>query len=73
MQKMYFQKSPIKEITLQLNFIKSFFLLKYLSKIVEKLIAKQLAQFCEVNEKLYKSQIEVGKNWSTIDTTAILV
>ena len=48
-------------------------LLNCLGKVVEKLVAEQLAQFCEANEKLYKSQMGVRKNRSAIDATVILV
>lgn len=48
-------------------------LLNCLGKIVEKLVAKQLAQFYDANEKLHKDQMRARKNRSAIDTTAILV
>ena len=48
-------------------------LLNCLSKVVEKLVAEQLAQFCEANEKLHKGQMGARKNRLAIDATAILV
>ena len=48
-------------------------LLNCLGKVVEKVVAEQLSQFCEVNRKLYKEQIGVGKYRSAIDTAALLI
>ncbi len=44
-----------------------------LSKVSWKFEAKQLAQFCEPNEKFHTSQKRAGLNWSAIDAAAILV
>lgn len=48
-------------------------LLNYLSKVIEKLIANQLSQFCENFEKLYKGQMGAKKRRLAIDAATILV
>ena len=48
-------------------------LLNCLGKVVEKLVAEQLSQFCETNGKLHKGQMGARKHRSAIDAAAILV
>lgn len=48
-------------------------LINCLSKVVEKLVVKQLSQFCEKSGKLHKERIEVRKRQSAMDTTAIFI
>lgn len=44
-----------------------------MSKLLEKLIVKELSRFYKANLKLYKGQIDVRKNRYTIDGAAIIV
>lgn len=48
-------------------------LLNCLGKVIEKLVADQLSQFCENFGKLYKGQIGARKRRSAIDAAAILI
>ena len=48
-------------------------LLNCLGKVVEKVVAKQLSDFCEVNEKLHKGQMGARKYRSAIDAAALLI
>ena len=48
-------------------------LLKCLGKVVEKVIASLLSEFCEVFSKLYFGQIGAQKRQCTIDIVASLV
>lgn len=47
--------------------------LNCLGKVIKKVIAKQLLQFCKANKKLYKGQIKTKKHYSIIDITTILI
>ena len=40
---------------------------------MEKVVAEQLSQFCEVNGKLHKEQIGVRKHRLAIDAAALLI
>lgn len=56
--------------------IKSYRIISFLNclgKIVEKVVAKQLSQFCKKNKKFYKQQIEVRNYSSVIDVAALLI
>ena len=46
-------------------------LLNCLGKVVEKLVAEQLSQFCETNGKLHKRQMGAQKHRSAINAAAI--
>lgn len=48
-------------------------LLNCLEKVVEKVVAAKLAQFCEENKKLHKGQMGAKKYGSAIDAAALLV
>lgn len=48
-------------------------LLNCMGKLVEKLIAEELAQFCETHLKLHKGQMGAQKNRCAIDAAAIMV
>ena len=48
-------------------------LLNCLDKVVKKLVAGQLSQFCEEYGKLHKRQMGARKQQSAIDAAAILV
>lgn len=48
-------------------------LLNCLSKIIEKLVANQLSQFCEDFRKFHKGQMGARKRRSAINATAILL
>ena len=48
-------------------------LLNCLGKIVEKVVAEQLSQFCEANGKLHKGQMGARKYRSAIDAAALLI
>ncbi len=42
-------------------------------KVVEKLLAEKLSQFCDANGQLYKGQIRRKKHQSAIDTAALII
>ena len=44
-----------------------------MGKVVKKLVAEQILQFCESNMTLHNGQIEARKNRSSIDSAAIVV
>ena len=48
-------------------------LLNCMGKLVEKVVAEELLQFCETHLKLHKSQMGARKNWCAIDAVAIMV
>ncbi len=48
-------------------------LLNCLGKVVEKVVAEQLLQFCEANGKLHKGQMGARKYRSAIDALALLI
>lgn len=48
-------------------------LLNCMGKLVEKVIAEELAQFCETHLKLHKGQMGARKNRCAIDAAAIMV
>ena len=48
-------------------------LLNCLRKVVEKVVAEQLSQFCEANRKLHKGQMGARKHRSAIDAAALLI
>ena len=48
-------------------------LLNCLGKVVEKVVAEQLSQFCEANGKLHKGQMGARKHRSAVDAAAILI
>lgn len=48
-------------------------LLNCIGKVVEKVVAKELSQFCEDYSKLYSGQMGGQKERSAIDTVATLV
>lgn len=48
-------------------------LLNCLGRVVKKLVAQQLAQFCKANRKLHKDQMGARNNRSALDAAAILV
>ena len=68
----FFQKFNMRDCKL----VKSYqviILLNCSGKVVGKLIAKQILQFCESNRRLHNSQLRATKNGFTIGTAAILV
>ncbi len=48
-------------------------LLNCFGKVVEKLVAEQISQFCESKWALHNDKVGARKNWSVIDAVAILV
>ncbi len=56
-----FEKSNKRDRTLVKSY-RVITLLNCLGKVVEKVVAKQLSQFCEVNQKLHKGQIGARKH-----------
>lgn len=48
-------------------------LLNCIGKILEKVIAEQLSQFCKAYSKLYPGQITTQKKQSAIDTVGMLI
>ncbi len=44
-----------------------------MGKILEKVIAEQLSEFCKAYSKLYPGQMRARKEWSAIDVVAVLV
>lgn len=48
-------------------------LLNYRGKLVEKVIANWFSELDQTNQKLYKSQMEVWKNFSTINRVTIIM
>lgn len=48
-------------------------LLNCMGKVVEKVVAKQLSQYCETYSKLHPAQIRARKERSVIDAVAVLV
>lgn len=48
-------------------------LLNCKGKILKKVIAEQLSEFCKAYSKLHPRQIRAGKKQSTIDVVAMLV
>ena len=48
-------------------------LLNCIGKLVEKVVAEELLQFCETYLKLHKGQMGVRKNRCAVDTVAIMV
>ena len=44
-----------------------------MSKVLEKAVAEQLFQFCSTHFKLHPGQMGAQKEWSAVDTIAILV
>lgn len=56
--------------------IKSYRVISFLNcleKVVEKVVTKQLSQFCEANGKLHKKQMGTRKHRSAIDAAALLI
>ena len=48
-------------------------LLNCFGKVVEKLVAEKLSQYCEAQEKLYKGQMGGIKHQLAIDPTAVMI
>lgn len=48
-------------------------LLNCLGKVIEKVVAEQLLQFCEANGKLYRGHMGARKYCSAIDALALLI
>ena len=48
-------------------------LLNCLGKVVEKLVAIQLSEFCEAKENLHKGQMGGRKQKSAIDAAALMI
>ena len=48
-------------------------LLNCMEKLVEKVVAQELSQFCELDHKLHKSQMGARKSRCAIDAAAIMV
>lgn len=48
-------------------------LLNCLGKVVKKLVAEKLSQFCEAKEKLHREQMGERKNRSVIDAAALII
>ncbi len=66
-------EKPNKRDCTLTKFYRVISLLNYLGKVVEKLVAEQLSQFCKKFRKLHKEQMRVRKRRSAIDATAIFV
>ena len=48
-------------------------LLNFLGKVVEKVVAEQLLQFCKANGKLHKGKMGTRKHVLAIDAAALLI
>lgn len=66
------EKSNKKNCTLVKSY-RVISLLNCLGKVVEKLIAEKLSQFCKAKEKLHKGQTERRKYRLAIDAAALMI
>ena len=48
-------------------------LLNCFGKVVKKLVAEKLSQFCKAQGKFYKKQMGGTKHWSAIDAAALII
>ena len=68
----FLEKLDKKDHTLR----KSYYIISLkncLGKVLEKVVAEQLSDFCEVNKKLHQGQIRARKYQLAINVTALLI
>ena len=66
-------EKPNKRDCILVKLYKIISLLNYLGKVVEKLVAEKLSQFCEAQEKLHKRQMGERKHKLAIDAAGLMI